>query len=166
MIEAFGGVSPKIDKESFIHSRATLLGEVEIGRQASIWPGAVLRADMDKIVIGERSNIQDNCSLHCDTNKPLIVGKDVSVGHMCTLHACKIEDNCLIGMGAIVLDDAVIGAGSIVGAGALVTKGTIVPPRSLLLGAPARVVKSLDEKSVEERKAHAESYWELAKKYL
>ncbi len=166
MVEKFDGVSPKLDEESFVHKGATLIGKVELGKQVSIWPGAVLRGDTDTIVVGDRSNIQDNTVCHCEKGKPLTLGKDVTVGHMCTLHACTIEDSCLIGMGAIVLDESVIGAGSIVGAGSLVTKGTIAPAQSLLLGSPAKVVKSLADSTLADRKKHAKDYWQLAKKYL
>ncbi len=166
MIEAFKGIMPTIDKESFVHKDTTVIGKAKIGKKVSIWPGVVIRGDEAEIEVGELSNIQDNSVLHCGEDVPTIIGKYVTVGHKCILHSCKVEDFCLIGMGATVLDGAVIGEGSVVGAGALVTRNTVIPPNSLVLGIPAKVVKQLDEKAMEKQKAHATHYWELAKNYL
>ncbi len=166
MIESFQGIEPKMDESSFVHETAVLIGKVKIGKNASIWPGVIVRGDEAEIQVGEYSNVQDNSVLHCVEGTPTIIGKYVTIGHKCIVHACKVEDFCLIGMGATVLDGAVIGEGSIVGAGALVTKNTIIPPNSLVLGIPAKVVKQLDDKNLERQKAHATHYWELAKNYL
>lgn len=165
-IYEFNGKFPQIDAKAYAFSTAVLMGEVEIKEYASIWPNTTIRGDVNKIIVGRYSNIQDNCCLHVADNFPCIVGDYVTVGHCVTLHACKIEDYCLIGMGATVLDGAVIGRGSIVGAGALVTKNTIIPPNSLVLGAPAKIVKSLSEKEIDAIHSQAVKYkTEWAEKY-
>ncbi|MEG2174228.1 MAG: gamma carbonic anhydrase family protein, partial [Oscillospiraceae bacterium] len=133
---SYQGVTPTIESGCFIAPGAYLIGRVRLLEGSSVWYHAVLRGDVNDIVIGRFSNIQDNATVHVDSGRsglaphglPTIVGDYVTVGHNCVLHACTVEDGCLIGMGAIVLDGAVIGRGSIVGAGAVVTKGTIIPP--------------------------------------
>lgn len=165
-IYEFEGKYPVIDKKAYAFSTATLVGDVEIKEYASVWPNTTIRGDVNKIVVGKYSNIQDNCCLHVADDYACIVGDYVTVGHCVTLHACTVEDYCLIGMGATVLDGAVIGKGSIVGAGALVTKNTIVPPNSLVLGSPAKVVKTMDEKGIKAIHAQAVKYKsEWAEKY-
>lgn len=149
---------PQIDATAFVSKNAVVMGSVFIGPRASVWPGCVLRADINTIELGEASNIQDGTMVHLADDAGVKIGKYVTIGHGAIIHACEIQDECLIGMGAIILDKAVIGRNSIVGAGALVTKGMIVPEGSLVLGAPAKVVKTLDEKLRSEI-----SYW--AKKY-
>jgi carbonic anhydrase/acetyltransferase-like protein (isoleucine patch superfamily) len=150
----------------FIAKGATVIGNVTLGRDSSVFYGAVLRGDIESIVIGAGSNIQDNVIIHLADGAGVRVGADCTVGHAAILHACVIEDGCLIGMGAIVLDKAVIGAGSIVGAGSLVTQGFTCPPDSMVFGRPAKVIRPLtaDErgtgrrlalKYVEVAKAHA-----------
>lgn len=129
----------------YIHESAVIIGNVTLGRDASVWPTAVLRGDNDSIVIGDESNVQDGAVIHVDPGKPVRVGNRVTVGHRAVIHGCTIEDDCLIGIGAIVLNLAVIGAGSVVGAGAVVREGMIVPPGSLVLGVPAKVVKPVDD---------------------
>jgi carbonic anhydrase/acetyltransferase-like protein (isoleucine patch superfamily) len=137
---------------------AHLIGAVTLHDRASVWYNAVLRADNEPIVIGERSNIQDNCSCHVDTGFPLTLGSGVSVGHNAVLHGCTVEDDVLIGMHATVMNGAVIGTGSLVAAGALVTEGTIVPPRSLVAGVPAKVRRELSENEVAGIRRNAEVY--------
>jgi carbonic anhydrase/acetyltransferase-like protein (isoleucine patch superfamily) len=140
--------APSIDRQTgWIAPDAQIVGKIRIAKGSSAWFGAVLRGDNELIEIGARSNIQDHAILHTDPGFPLIVGDDCSVGHRAILHGCKIGNGCLIGMGAIVMNGAVIGEGSLVGAGALVTEGKKFPPRSMILGSPARQVKML---SVEE----------------
>lgn len=138
----------KIHPTAWVAPGAFLRGDVTLGEKVSVWYNAVLRADQEKIIIGKNSNIQDNAVLHGDPDNDIIVGENVTVGHGAILHGCTVEDNALIGMGSVVLDHAVIGAGSIVGAGAVVASGTIVPPKSLVVGIPAKVKKTLtDEES-------------------
>lgn len=134
---------PSVHATAFVHARAVLIGNVTVGPKASVWPCAVLRGDIAPIVVGEGSNIQDGAVVHVADGLPAKVGARVTVGHLAMIHACEIGDECLIGMHATILDGAVIGARSIVGANALVTKGTRVPPGSLVMGSPARVVRAL-----------------------
>src|SRR4051812_14412761 len=131
LIVDFAGDAPSVDPSAWVAPNATLVGRVSLGSRASVFYGAVLRADVDSITIGERTNLQDNVTVHCDAGKPTRIGAGVSVGHGAILHGCTVEDDCLIGMGATVLNTAVIGAGSLVAAGAVVLEGTIVPPGSL-----------------------------------
>ncbi len=141
-LEPYRDQAPRVAEGAFVHAAATLIGDVEVGAESSIWPAAVLRGDDGPIRIGRQSSIQDGSVVHMTTGLSRVtVGERVTVGHKVTLHGCTVEDECLIGIGAIVLDNAVIGRGSLVGAGALVTAGTQVPPGSLVLGAPARVVR-------------------------
>lgn len=142
MIYKFRGISPKIHPSAFLTPSSDVIGDVEIGENASIWFNVTIRGDVNTIRIGEDTNVQDGSVLHV-THKtaPLEIGKGVTIGHAVTLHGCTVKDYCLIGMRAVVLDGAVIGEESFVGAGALVTQGTIVPPRSMVLGSPAKVVR-------------------------
>jgi carbonic anhydrase/acetyltransferase-like protein (isoleucine patch superfamily) len=128
-----------IHETAFIHESATVLGNVSLGARSSVWPGAVLRGDTDRIEIGDDSNVQDGAVLHCDENIPCIIGKRVTIGHSAVVHGAIVEDGALIGIGAIVLNGARIGAGSLIGAGAVVAEGAVIPPHSLVLGVPAKV---------------------------
>jgi carbonic anhydrase/acetyltransferase-like protein (isoleucine patch superfamily) len=146
-LESYRGREPHVDPSAYVHPMATVIGDVSIGPESSIWPGVVLRGDDAPIVIGASTSIQDVSV--CHTTKDLsrvTVGDRVVVGHRVILHGCTIEDDCLIGMGAILLDNCVIGRGSLIGAGALVTVGMKVPPGSLVLGMPAKVVRACGEK--------------------
>lgn len=134
---------PKLGKGVFIAKTAAVLGDVTLGAHSSVWYGAVLRGDINRIVIGHHTNIQDNAVLHLADDFACVVGNWVTVGHSAVVHACKVGDECLVGMGAVVLDGAVIGKQSIIGAKALVTGGTKIPPGSLVLGVPAKVVRKL-----------------------
>ncbi len=138
-------VTPDVHSEAFIAPNATVLGNVKIGREASIWYGCVLRGDLEPIIIGDQSNIQDHTVIHIDKGQPARIGTRVGVGHRCLLHGCVIEDECLVGMGAIVLSGAVVESGSVVAAGALITEGMRVPAGSLAMGVPAKVVRPVDE---------------------
>ncbi len=164
-IEAFYEHRPVVDSSAFVASSGDLIGQVSVGKDASIWYNVTLRGDINFISVGEGSNIQDNSCVHVADDYGCEVGDYVTVGHSVTLHACKVEDKCLIGMGATVLDGAVIGHGSIVGANALVTKDTIIPPHSLVLGSPAKVVKQLDESTEEANYRHALKYVKVAEMY-
>lgn len=157
---------PVLGARVLIAPGAAVVGRVELGDDVSIWYGAVLRGDLSPVTVGARSNIQDGTVMHVGDFSPCSVGEDVVVGHRAVLHGCRIESRCLIGMQATILDDAVIGAGSIVGAGALVTQRTQVPPRSLVLGAPAKVVKTLPESDEAFVAALAAKYARLKENYL
>ena len=147
MIHAFDDVTPQIHAEAFVHPDATVIGHAIIGARSSIWPMTVLRADMGRIVIGEDTSIQDGSVIHLTEGwSETVVGDRVTVGHRVILHGCRVDDECLIGMGSILLDNVKIGRGSLVGAGSLVTIGTEIPPGSLVLGAPAKVVRPLKDK--------------------
>lgn len=164
-IESFADKSPTLHEPAFVADCAALIGDVHLEQDSSIWHHATLRADFAPIVIGRGSNIQDNACLHIDMDRGCYVGEYVTVGHGAILHACTVEDDCLIGMGAIVLDGAVIGRGSVVGAGAVVTKGTVIPPHSLALGVPAKVVRSLGEESAAANHAHSLQYITFANQF-
>lgn len=141
---AFGGKAPQVAADAWVAPSAELIADVQVARGASIWFGAVVRADNTPIVIGARSNIQEGALLHSDPGAPLTIGDEVTVGHHAVLHGCTIGDGTLIGMGAIILNRAVIGAECLVGAGALVTEGKEFPAGHLIMGSPARAVRPLD----------------------
>jgi carbonic anhydrase/acetyltransferase-like protein (isoleucine patch superfamily) len=149
MIFPYRGNWPKIHETAFIAPSADLIGDVEIGELSSVWFQCVIRGDVHRIRIGNRTNIQDHSMLHVTRVKsPLTIGDEVTVGHRVTLHGCTIGSRVLIGMGAIILDDAEIGDDCIIGAGALVTKKTKIPPRSLVFGSPAKVIRELNEEEL------------------
>ena len=166
MIAALGDRTPRIDPTAFVVDSAIVIGDVVLGRDASLWFHAVVRADVEWIRIGARSNVQDNATVHVTRGRwPTIVGDGVTVGHAAVLHGCTVGDHCLVGIGAIVLDGAVIEPECLVGAGALVTPGTRIPARSLVLGSPARRVRELDAEEVARLHQSAESYLEHAQTY-
>jgi carbonic anhydrase/acetyltransferase-like protein (isoleucine patch superfamily) len=152
----FGG--PSIDDAAFVAPTAVVVGAVTMGPRASIWYGAVARADAEVIEIGEGSNIQDGCTLHSDPGFPLLVGRDVTVGHRVVLHGARIDDEVLVGMGSVVMNGAHIGSGSIVAAGAVVTPGKQFPPRSVIAGVPAKVVREATEDDLLHIRGNAASY--------
>ena len=156
---------PRVGRDVLVAPGAVLAGEVELGDDVSIWYAAVLRGDLAPVTIGAGSNVQDGAVLHVGDKSPCAVGRDVVVGHRAILHGCRVEDGCLIGMQATVLDDAVIGQGSVVGACALVTQRTVIPPRSLVLGAPAKVVRTLTEEDEAFHRALAAKYVRLKENY-
>lgn len=145
LITGIGGKDPKVDAEVFVAPTASVVGDVTLHAGASVWYGAVLRGDVERISVGADSNVQDNCTLHADPGFPVTVGERVSIGHNAVVHGATVEDDCLIGMGATVLNGAVIGAGSLVAAQALVPQGMRVPPGSLVAGVPAKVKRELTE---------------------
>ena len=151
----------KIHPTAWVAPGAILRGDVTLGEQVSVWYNAVLRADQEAIVIGRGSNVQDNCVIHGDPGHDVVVGENVTVGHGAILHGCTVEDQCLIGMHAVVLDKAVIGRGSIVGAGAVVSGGTVIPPNSLVLGIPGRVKKTLTPEESAGNLENVEEYFGL-----
>jgi len=167
MIRPFRGVHPQIHRTAFIADSAQVIGDVQVGEQASIWFGTVARGDMFYIRIGDRTNVQDNCVLHTRTGElPTILEDQVTVGHSVTLHGCYVEHGSLIGIGSIVLDDVRIGAQSLVAAGSLVSPGTIIPPRSLVMGMPARVKRPLTDEEVLSLDRYWQNYVEYSLAYL
>jgi len=150
--------SPRMGKGVFIASTATVVGDVSLGDGVSVWYGAVLRGDINRIEVGAFSNIQDNAVVHLADEYPAIIGRHVTVGHSAIVHACVIGDECLVGMGATVLDGAEVGEQSIIGAGALVTQRTVIPPGSMVLGAPAKVVRALTPEERSGLRYWAEKY--------
>ena len=158
----FGGKWPRVGADVLLAPGARLVGDVEIGAQSSIWFNAVLRGDVNRVVIGHHTNIQDNAVCHVDVPAPCVVGNYVTVGHGAILHGCTVRDEVLIGMGAVLMDGVVVGEQSIIGAAALLTEGLEVPPRSLVYGAPAKVISKLGEKEVAQIRRWAEEYCELA----
>lgn len=163
---SFKGHKPKISKNCFIAPTADVIGQVELAENASLWFGVVARGDINKILIGENTNIQDLTMLHVTEDKSLTVGAGVSVGHNAVLHACTIEDNCLIGMGAIVLDGAHIAKNSVVAAGSIVSPGKKFPAGSMIMGSPARVVRELRPEELEAYGKHFNSYIESKNDFL
>ncbi len=149
----------------FAATNATLIGDITIGKEVGIWFGAVIRADKDRIIIGDRSNIQDNCVVHTSKGFPVTLGNDVSVGHGAVLHGCAIQDRVLVGMGAIVLNGAKVGSGSIIGAGAVITEGKEIPQNSVVVGVPGKIVRQTDAAQHQHILNNAVSYVELAKEY-
>jgi carbonic anhydrase/acetyltransferase-like protein (isoleucine patch superfamily) len=147
-----------IDPTSFIHETAVVIGDVHLGARTSIWPTAVIRADCDRIEIGDDSNVQDGAVLHCDEGIPCIVGKRVTIGHRAIVHGALVQDDALIGMGAVVLNKVVVGRGSLIGAGAVISEGTVIPPDSLVLGVPGKVVKTLTPEQRERMAGGFKSY--------
>jgi carbonic anhydrase/acetyltransferase-like protein (isoleucine patch superfamily) len=163
MILPYGGKMPDVVRAAFVAPGAFVIGDVTLGADASIWYHTTVRGDINWIRIGRRTNIQDGCVLHVDSGEwPTLVGDEVTVGHRAVLHGCTVEDRCLIGMGAIVLNGAVIGASSIVAAGAVVLEGRHIPPRSLVAGIPAQIVRKLDASVDREFLRSADHYVELA----
>jgi carbonic anhydrase/acetyltransferase-like protein (isoleucine patch superfamily) len=166
MIEDLGISEPRIADTAFVADSADVIGDVEVGENSSIWFQAVLRGDVAPIRVGANTNIQDGTIVHGFPNSPVTIGNWVTVGHRAVLHACTVEDHCLIGIGAIVLNNARIGEGSIVAAGALVVENTVVPPHSLYLGAPARLKRQLTEADQNFIDLHASHYVQYTERYL
>lgn len=165
MIKSYKKYTPSIKNSAFIAENSTIIGNVEMKNNSSIWFSTVVRSENEKIVIGENSNIQDNCTVHSSVGFPVEIGKNVSVGHNAVVHGCAVGDNCLIGMNSTILNGAKIGENSIVGAGALVAQNKVFPANSLIVGVPAKIVKTLDDDAVKAIIANANHYAELAKEY-
>jgi carbonic anhydrase/acetyltransferase-like protein (isoleucine patch superfamily) len=156
---------PQVHPEAFVAPSADLIGNVIIEAEASVWFRAVLRAETEPVALGARSNLQDGCCVHTDPGWPVLVGRGVTIGHGVILHGCRIDDGALVGMGAIVLNGAQIGAEALVGSGTLVPEGRTVPPRSLYLGVPGRVVRQLTDEDLERLREAAAHYVELTRVY-
>ena len=167
LIRPHKGIHPKIGERVFIAETAAVIGDVEIGDDSSIWYGTVVRGDVFHIRIGAGTNIQDNCTIHVTNGTwPTIIAENVSIGHGVIAHGCRIGSGCLIGMGARILDDVEIGEESLVGAGALITEGTRIPPRSLVLGMPARVRRGLSVEEIRRVRQNALNYIGYKQIYL
>ncbi|MCL5961312.1 MAG: gamma carbonic anhydrase family protein [Chloroflexi bacterium] len=164
-IVSLGGKTPRIADGALVTEGAWIIGDVTIEEGASVWFNAVIRGDMDSIVIGRNSNIQDLCMIHADRGMPVLIGRGVTLGHGAIVHAATVDDNVLIGMNAVVLNRAHIGEGSIVGANAVVSAGKDIPPRSMVLGIPGKVVREVDEEGLDLIKHHADSYLETCRLY-
>ncbi len=161
------GLRPSLpeDGSSWVAPSADVIGDARLGREVGIWFGAVIRADNTPILVGDRTNIQEGAMLHSDPQSPLTIGEECTVGHHAILHGCTIGNRVLVGMGATVLNDAVIGDGCLIGAGALVTEGKVFPPNSLIVGAPARAVRTLGDEAASALKASAEHYARRQQRY-
>lgn len=159
MIRPYRGILPRIHATAFIDDSAQVIGDVEIGEESSVWMSVVIRGDVNWIRIGRRSNVQDGTVVHVMTRThPTTIGDNVTIGHGAIVHGCTIEDQCLIGMGAILLNGATVGTGSIVAAGALLVEGMQVPPRSLVMGSPGKVKRALTDAEVTDVQAYADRY--------
>ena len=159
MIRDFINASPQFDDSVFIAESATVIGDVSFGADCSVWYNAVIRGDVHRIRIGNRTNVQDNAVIHVTHGSaPTHIGDDVTIGHSAVVHGCRIRDNVLVGIGSIILDHADIGEQSIIGAGSLVTGRTEIPPRSMVLGSPARVVRQLTDKEIDTLGKYASNY--------
>jgi carbonic anhydrase/acetyltransferase-like protein (isoleucine patch superfamily) len=167
MIKTFNGNQPKIHESAFITEDAIVIGDVEIGEEASVWFGSIVRGDVNYIRIGDRTNIQDACVIHVSSrDHPTILEDKITVGHRVTLHGCYVESGCLIGIGSILLDGSRIGRNSLVAAGSLITPGTVIPPESLVLGAPAKVKRQLTADELAYLDRSWQNYVELSRRYV
>lgn len=165
LLKEYKGIRPKMNG-AYVAEDVSVIGDVELGENASIWYGVVLRGDVDQIRIGANTSIQDNSVAHCSTGNPTIVGANCVVGHNAIVHSCVVEDGCLIGMGAILLDGCKIGQGSIVAAGAVVSPNTVIPPHSMVMGIPGKVVRQLNEKDLDGIRKNVDHYIAYAKDQL
>lgn len=165
-IESLGGHTPRIHGSAFVAASADLVGRVTVGEESSVWYNTTLRGDINEIVVGPRSNIQDNTCVHLADDYGTYIGELVTVGHSAIIHACTIRDEVLVGMGACILDGAVIGERSIIGAQTLVTGGTEIPPGSLVLGSPGKVVRTLSAGEQREIRTWADKYVKVSRQYL
>jgi carbonic anhydrase/acetyltransferase-like protein (isoleucine patch superfamily) len=164
-IFALGETRPEIHKEAWVAPDANVIGQVRLDLGASVWFGSTLRGDNELIWVGQGSNVQENCVFHTDMGFPLTIGENCTIGHKVMLHGCTIGDNSLIGMGATVLNGAKIGKNCLIGAGALITEGKEIPDGSLVMGAPGKVVRQLDEKAIQMLTASAQHYTENAARF-
>lgn len=165
MIMDFEGVNPIINKNTYISESVDIVGKVKVEENANIWFGARLRGDVNEIVIGENTNVQENSAIHVDITSSCIIGKNVTIGHGAIIHGCNISDNVLVGMGSIILNNAKIGKNTIIGAGSLITQGKEFPEGVLILRNPAKVIRELTKVEIESIKKSADNYVSLSKKY-
>ena len=162
---AYQGITPKVHEDVFLAKGTYVIGDVTVGEGANIWFNTVIRGDVHPITIGRYTNVQDNCTVHVMHDHPTVIGEYVTVGHGVTLHACNIQNNCLIGMGAIVLSYTEIGENCIIGAGALITEHKKIPPNSLVMGSPGRVVRTVTTEEIEAIRESATHYYAESQKY-
>ena len=165
IITSYDGKAPRIHQTAFIAPGACLIGDVEIGPGASVWYNCVLRADLNRIVVGARSNVQDGTVIHVEPHLPTLVGEDVLVGHMALLHACTVADRAFVGMGSIAMDGAHIGSGAMLAAGALLGPGKAVPPRELWAGRPARLMRAIGDEELDRMGRQTALYCDLARRH-
>ena len=156
---------PVIAPSAWVHETAVVIGNVTLGADVSVWPGAVLRGDRDAIVVGAGSNVQDGAVIHCDPGQPCVIGERVTIGHRAVVHGCTVEDGALIGIGAVVLNGAVIGHGALVAAGAVVGEGKVIPPAVLVAGVPAKVLRPLTAEQCERVAGGHRTYMALKERY-
>jgi gamma-carbonic anhydrase len=167
MIKSFAGKNPKIHDTAFVTEDAVVIGDVEIGEEASVWYGSILRGDVNYIRIGDRTNIQDGCVIHVNSkDQPTILEHEITVGHRVTLHGCYVETGCLIGIGSILLDGVRVGRNSLVAAGSLLTPNTKIPPESLVMGSPAKVKRQLTPEELAGLTRSWQNYIDLSRLYL
>lgn len=165
MLKGFDGKYPRIEGKIFVSERAIIIGDVVLKEGVNIWDFAVIRGDLATVYIDEYTNIQENVVIHVDEGKPVYIGKYVTCGHSAVIHGCKIGDNTLIGMGAIILDGAIVGENCIIGAGTLIPQGKEIPPHSVVIGVPGKIIRSVTDEEVLNIKKNAELYYDLAKKH-
>jgi len=165
VLQRYLALVPRVAHDVYVAPTAALVGSVELGEGVSVWHGAVLRGDLNRIVVGARSNLQDGSVVHVGDRDPALIGADVVVGHRAVVHGCRVEDGVLVGMGAAILDGSVIGHGSVIAAGAVVTAGTLVPAHSLVVGVPGKVKRSLSEADEVFHRELAAKYMRLAHNY-
>jgi carbonic anhydrase/acetyltransferase-like protein (isoleucine patch superfamily) len=158
LIVSLSDHAPDIGPGAYVHDAACVIGRVSLGRDVSVWPNATIRGDTDRIDVGDATNVQDGAVLHADAGSPCTIGRSVTIGHLACVHGCTVEDEVLVGIGAIILNGSVVGSGSIVGAGAVLPEGTIVPPASLVLGTPGRVVRETTAAQRADIRRSAEHY--------
>ncbi|SFA77422.1 Carbonic anhydrase or acetyltransferase, isoleucine patch superfamily [Poseidonocella pacifica] len=165
MIYALDDFMPELGEDTWVAPDANVIGQVRLLARASVWFGSTLRGDNEPIIVGEGSNVQEDCVFHVDPGFPLTLGRNCTIGHKAMLHGCTVKDGALIGMGATVLNGAVIGENCLIGAGALITEGKEIPPGSLVMGAPGRVIRQLDDAAIARQLATAEHYQRNARRY-
>jgi len=161
MIKELKGKKPEINKEAFVAETASVMGNVKLGEGSSIWYGAVARGDIAPITIGKFTNIQDNATIHIENSNPTVIGDYTVVGHNAIVHGCTIGNNCLIGMGSIILNGAKIGDNCIIAAGSLVTERSVIPPNSMVMGSPGKVTREVSDEEIEKIKKNAIRYYDL-----
>ncbi|CCH76410.1 conserved hypothetical protein [Nostocoides japonicum T1-X7] len=157
--------APDVPASAFVAPNAVLVGDVVLGEDASVWYSATLRGDLNRITVGEGSNVQDSATLHADPTFPCVVGRGVTIGHNAVVHGCTVEDDVLIGMGAVVLNGAHVGSGSLIAAGSVIGQGARIPPRSLVAGVPATVKRALGDSELERIRANGAAYVELGRRH-
>lgn len=166
MLRDFEGIKPKTGSNTYIADTADIIGDVVIGNDCSVWPQAAIRADINKVRVGNCTNIQEHVSIHVDSNIPTIIGNKVTLGHGAIVHACTVEDCTLIGMGAIILDGATIGHHCLIAAGSIIPPGKTIPPKSMVMGQPGKIVKELTDEEAKNLEHHAEKYHKLALRHI